>query len=185
MRSGSGEAGGRASRKYLTQLVFLARGSKNCACIKLLIAKEGNLPLPVESRGMYPIATKSAFRIAALFPRRIAMEASYLELKKEVEQMQTQLERARQAEIPKIVAAMRRQIEEYRIAPDELYPELSSAARVQNSAGRSSRTRRDRPAKYRSPEGETWSGGPGRKPMWVRKIEERGESIEQYRIPPQ
>lgn len=185
MRSGIVEAAGSAPRKWLTELVFLASGSENCGCIKLLIAKPGNLPLSVESWGTYPIATKSGFRIAALFPRRIAMEASYLELKKEVEQMKAQLERARQAEIPKIVAAMRRQIEEYRIAPDELYPELSSAARAQNSAGRSSRTRRDRPAKYRSPEGETWSGGPGRKPMWVRKIEERGESIEKYRIPPQ
>lgn len=106
------------------------------------------------------------------------MANNYLELKGEVEAMQSKLERARQAELPMIVSSIKKQIEEYRIAPEDLYPGLRS----QHAAGRSARSRRDRPARYRSPSGETWSGGPGRKPMWVRDIEAKGEDIEKYRI---
>lgn len=36
--------------------------------------------------------------------------------------------------------------------------------------------------KYRGPNGELWSGGPGRKPQWVREVVQAGKSIEEYRI---
>lgn len=106
------------------------------------------------------------------------MENNYLELKQKVEAMESDLERARLLEVPKVVASIKKQIEEYKIAPDDLYPGLRS----QLAASRSGRSKRDRPAKYRSPTGETWSGGPGRKPMWVREIEAKGEDLEKYRI---
>ena len=42
---------------------------------------------------------------------------------------------------------------------------------------------KEREIKYRHPQtGEVWSGGPGRKPKWVRNVEESGENIEQYSL---
>ena len=39
----------------------------------------------------------------------------------------------------------------------------------------------ERPAKYRSPAGETWSGV-GALATWLRKLKEAGEDIEKYRV---
>ena len=39
-----------------------------------------------------------------------------------------------------------------------------------------------REAKYRGPNGETWAGGLGRKPEWVRAVLAAGKSLEDYRI---
>ncbi|MDM7322421.1 MAG: H-NS histone family protein [Gammaproteobacteria bacterium] len=36
--------------------------------------------------------------------------------------------------------------------------------------------------KYRGPNGEIWTGGPGRRPAWVVEILKRGESLGDYRI---
>ncbi|MFM2262762.1 MAG: hypothetical protein RI959_1438, partial [Pseudomonadota bacterium] len=38
------------------------------------------------------------------------------------------------------------------------------------------------PAKFKGPNGELWSGGPGRKPEWVRALLAEGKSIEDFRI---
>lgn len=109
---------------------------------------------------------------------QIAMENRYLELKRKADVLQEEMERARQEALPEIIAGIRRQLEEYRIAPEELYPSL----RVAQPTSPTRRARRERPARYRSPTGETWSGGPGRKPKWVCEIEGAGGSIEKYRI---
>ena len=36
--------------------------------------------------------------------------------------------------------------------------------------------------KYRGPNGEPWSGGPGRRPDWVKAVVAAGEDLENYRI---
>ena len=102
----------------------------------------------------------------------------YLDLKRKADALHEEMERARQEALPEIIAGIRKQIEEYRIAPEDLYPSLKSAQNV----GSPRRVRRDRPARYRSPQGDTWSGGPGRKPKCVCQVEASGESIENYRI---
>ena len=38
------------------------------------------------------------------------------------------------------------------------------------------------PAKYKGPNGELWSGGPGRKPEWVKAALAAGQSLDQYLI---
>ena len=106
------------------------------------------------------------------------MENRYLELRRKADVIHEEMERARQEALPEVIAAIRKQLDEYRIAPEELYPSL----RVAQSISSSRRVKRDRPARYRSPLGETWSGGPGRKPKWVCEIEAAGESLENYRI---
>jgi DNA-binding protein H-NS len=36
--------------------------------------------------------------------------------------------------------------------------------------------------RYRGPNGETWSGGRGRRPDWVMQLQAQGQDIEQYRV---
>jgi DNA-binding protein H-NS len=36
--------------------------------------------------------------------------------------------------------------------------------------------------KYRGPNGETWAGGLGRKPQWVRNIIDAGRNIEEFKV---
>lgn len=38
------------------------------------------------------------------------------------------------------------------------------------------------PAKYKGPNGELWSGGPGRKPEWVKAVLAEGKSLDKYLI---
>lgn len=110
----------------------------------------------------------------------IAMENRYLELRRKADDIHEEMERARLEALPQIIADIRKQLEEYKIAPEDIYPSL----RVAQSTSSQRRAKRDRPARYMSPLGETWSGGPGRKPKWVCEIEDAGESLEKYRINP-
>jgi DNA-binding protein H-NS len=36
--------------------------------------------------------------------------------------------------------------------------------------------------RYRGPNGETWAGGLGRKPQWVRDVLDSGRNIEDFKV---
>ena len=105
------------------------------------------------------------------------LDAEITELKKKLLQLEAQQEDARKAKVAEVVASIRAQINELGLKPADLFPE---ARWVQVS--RSRPLKKDRPAKYRNGQGEVWSGGPGRKPRWVREVEARGEDISKYLI---
>jgi DNA-binding protein H-NS len=71
-----------------------------------------------------------------------------------------------------VIEKMRAELEQAGIDPDA----------INVSFGRK-RARKDRgstlPPKYRSPEGETWSGR-GHAPLWIRQLELQGHSREEY-----
>lgn len=97
---------------------------------------------------------------------------TYAELKAQAEALLKQAEQVRQQERAGVIAEIRAKMAEYGIKPED----LASGARK----GRASRSKAE--PKYRGPNGELWSGGPGRKPAWVRDILAAGGDIEQYRI---
>lgn len=100
--------------------------------------------------------------------------ATYAELKAQAEALLAQAEQLRKQERAGVIAEIRARMAEYGITAQELAP-----------AGRGRRAGSARPKpepKYRGPNGETWSGGPGRKPEWVRQILAAGGNIENYRI---
>jgi DNA-binding protein H-NS len=65
-------------------------------------------------------------------------------------------------------------VNEYGITIEEITQDTSRRA--------TGRRRSKAEPKYRGPNGELWSGGPGRKPEWVRQVIASGDSIERYRI---
>lgn len=105
------------------------------------------------------------------------LDVQISELKKKLLQLEAQQEDARKEKIAEVVASIRAQINEFGLKPADLFPE---ARWVQVSRARP--LKKDRPPKYRNEQGEVWSGGPGRKPRWVREVEARGEDINKYLI---
>ncbi|WP_175971953.1 H-NS family nucleoid-associated regulatory protein [Burkholderia sp. BCC0322] len=84
--------------------------------------------------------------------------ATYLELKAQAEALAQKAEEARRAELDGIITAIREQIAEYGITPDQLFGRRRAAAPS---------TRAPIAPKYRDPKtGATWSGR-GKAPQWI------------------
>lgn len=101
--------------------------------------------------------------------------ATYVELKAKGEELLRQAEEARKAECAELIERIRQQIKDYALRPEDLFPSLKRALPRANNGSKT-------PAKYKGPNGQTWGGGPGRKPDWVNKIIAAGEDLEKYAI---
>jgi DNA-binding protein H-NS len=67
---------------------------------------------------------------------------------------------------------------------EEMKEKLSALGLTLNDVVPSRRARKSKPAlqvKYRSPDGETWSGR-GHAPLWLRQLELQGHSREEYAV---
>ena len=98
--------------------------------------------------------------------------STYAELMAQAEDLRRQAEERRRQEVAEVIADIRAKMAQYGITVEEL-------------TGRKGRKGSSKPKgepKYRGPNGELWSGGPGRKPQWVRQLLAQGGDIEQYRI---
>jgi DNA-binding protein H-NS len=105
--------------------------------------------------------------------------ATYQELTEQIEKLQAERERVREQEIADAIADIRRKIDLYGLTAADLG--LAS----KNSGGPGSGRPRSpaKPAvKYRGPNGETWSGGRGRKPQWVMQALKEGRNIEDFAV---
>jgi DNA-binding protein H-NS len=97
---------------------------------------------------------------------------TYSELKAQAEALLAQAEALRRQERAGVIAELRAKMAEYGLTPEDL---AGRGGVVKASRSKS-------PPKYRGPNGELWSGGPGRKPEWVREVLAAGGDLEQYRI---
>lgn len=100
--------------------------------------------------------------------------ATYAELVSQAQAIMAQAEEVRKQELVGVVADIKAKMKEFGITAQDL-----ADAPQRRAAGKS---KAKAPAKYRNPNGETWSGGPGRKPEWVRAVLASGQSIEDFRI---
>lgn len=94
------------------------------------------------------------------------------ELRKQAEQLRTH-ERAG------VIEELRRKIADYGITASDLRLNTRGAGKRSVSAAPASKPG---VAKYRSPTGETWSGGRGRKPRWVVEALAAGKSMDEFEI---
>jgi len=98
---------------------------------------------------------------------------TYSELKAQAEALLAQAEALRRQERSGVIAELRAKMAEYGLTAED----LAGRGGVVKASSRSKS-----PPKYRGPNGELWSGGPGRKPEWVREVLATGGDLEQYRI---
>ena len=110
----------------------------------------------------------------------MATAPKYLDLKAQIKALEEQSEAARLEELETVIADMKLKIEEYGISASELGFTVTAPKGSLSKAIAAATTKAE--AKYKNDAGETWSGGRGRKPEWVKKITEAGGNIEDYLI---
>lgn len=97
--------------------------------------------------------------------------SNYNELKTQAEALMDQAEQLRSEARTGVIAEISTMMLEHGISINDL---ATSSRKPAASKAKS-------PAKYRGPNGELWSGGPGRKPGWAKIAIEAGE-LDKYLI---
>lgn len=99
------------------------------------------------------------------------------EIKKNEEQLaqlRKQAEDFRNQERAGVIDELRKKIAEFGLTAADL--------KLSTRAPKTPATKPSSEAKYRGPNGETWSGGRGRKPRWVMEALASGKPISDYEI---
>lgn len=101
--------------------------------------------------------------------------STYAELMNQAQALMAQAEAARAAELADVIANIKKQVATFGLTADDIFGKGRGGR-----PAKSGKTKAE--PKYRGPNGELWSGGPGRKPGWVQEIVAAGGDIEQFRI---
>jgi DNA-binding protein H-NS len=97
---------------------------------------------------------------------------TYEELIAQREQLDRQINAARQEEQSKAIETVKEIIKRFELSPEDCgFKQHKGGAKAKQAA----------PVKFRGPNGETWAGR-GRTPAWLCTIESEGSSREQFRI---
>ena len=100
--------------------------------------------------------------------------ATYLELKEQAEKLLAQAEEMREQEIAQAIADIKEKIRLYGLTSEDLG--------FGRGTGGPGRRKNASAIKYRGPNGETWSGGRGRKPQWVQQALKEGRRLEEFAV---
>jgi DNA-binding protein H-NS len=100
------------------------------------------------------------------------------DIKAQIAELQKRAEEIVQAEKASLIEDMKSKIADYGITASDLGFVVGGA----KTAVKSSSSKTKAVAKYKNNQGETWSGGRGPKPKWVKEILDAGGDIEKYRI---
>jgi DNA-binding protein H-NS len=104
--------------------------------------------------------------------------ATYLELKEQAEKLLAEAERMREQEIADAIADIKGKIDLYGLTAADLG---FAGGGPGNSRAKSAKPAKSQ-VKYRGPNGETWSGGRGRKPRWVTEALKEGRRLEEFAV---
>jgi DNA-binding protein H-NS len=107
--------------------------------------------------------------------------ATYLELKEQAEKLLAEAERMREQEIADAIADIKQKIELYGLTAADLGLAKSAGGPGTSRSAKPGKSAKSA-AKYRGPNGETWSGGRGRKPQWVVQALKDGRSLEEFAV---
>ena len=105
---------------------------------------------------------------------------TYLELKEQAEKLLAQAEQVRRQETEEAIADIKAKIKAYGLTAQDLG--LTPASAGQRAPRKSAAKKSSAPAKYRGPNGESWSGGRGRKPQWVVDALAKGRKLEDFEV---
>jgi DNA-binding protein H-NS len=94
----------------------------------------------------------------------------------QIAQLRKQAEELRNQERAGVVEELRKKIAEYGLTAADLKLTARGGKRGTSVTAPKST------AKYRSPTGETWSGGRGRKPRWITEALAAGKSLSDFEI---
>ncbi|HEY8357316.1 MAG TPA: H-NS histone family protein [Ramlibacter sp.] len=96
-------------------------------------------------------------------------------MKQQAEKLLAEAEKMREKEIADTISDIKEKIRAYGLTAEDLG--------LVRGAARGARAKPvPAAAKYRGPNGETWSGGRGRKPQWVAEALKQGRSLDEFEI---
>jgi DNA-binding protein H-NS len=98
--------------------------------------------------------------------------STYAEIQAQIQRLQKEAEEVRLKELNDVISEIKAKIAHYNLSASDLG--LKGARRGRRAAASSA-------AKYRGPNGETWSGF-GRQPQWLKDAVAAGKSKEQFAI---
>lgn len=102
--------------------------------------------------------------------------ATYLELKAKAEKLMAEAEEVRAKELNEVIADIKEKMLAYGLTGSDIG--LGGAAKRKSPSSGS----KTAVVKYRGLNGETWSGGRGRKPNWVVKLLAAGKSLDDFAV---
>ncbi|WP_332815726.1 H-NS histone family protein [Ramlibacter sp.] len=105
--------------------------------------------------------------------------ATYLELKAQAEKLMAQAEELRQRETEQAIEDIKAKMKAFGLTAQDLGFGGGSGRR---SPAAKRRSPAEKIVKYRGPNGETWSGGRGRKPKWVTDALASGKTLEDLQV---
>lgn len=106
--------------------------------------------------------------------------ATYLEVKAQAEKLMAQAEQLRERDKAQAIEDIRSRMQAFGLTPQDLGFGRSTGGKTRGA--RKSGPAAKSAAKFRGPNGETWSGGRGRKPKWVQDALASGKRIEEFAI---
>ena len=122
----------------------------------------------------------------------MSVQASYEEFQKIQEQiaaLQAKSKALHEALLADEIKAIKTKIKEFGLKPRDLFSaavlsgdSVDTPVSMGEKIAKIAKDKEPAVVKYRGPNGETWSGGRGRKPAWVQAILDAGGDIEKYRV---
>ncbi|MBO9644187.1 MULTISPECIES: H-NS family nucleoid-associated regulatory protein [Pseudacidovorax] len=100
----------------------------------------------------------------------------------EIAELRRQAEELRSHERAGVIEELRKKIAEYGITAADLKLNGRGAATGAKRSVSAAPAKAAAVVKYRSPTGETWSGGRGRKPRWVTEALAAGKSLDEFEV---
>lgn len=105
--------------------------------------------------------------------------ATYLELRAKGEKLLAEAEELRVKELKDVIEDIKQKMKSYGLSAQDLgFSGGGVTRRKRSSTGPAAKAA----VKYRGPNGETWSGGRGRKPRWVTEALAAGKKLEQFAV---
>jgi DNA-binding protein H-NS len=101
--------------------------------------------------------------------------ATYLELKQKAEKLMQEAEEMRVKELNDVIAEIKGKIDAYGLTAQDLG--LGGGVKRRKAPSNKAAV-----VKYRGPNGQTWSGGRGRKPQWVVDALAKGKKLEDFAV---
>ena len=104
--------------------------------------------------------------------------ATYLELRARGEKLLAEAEDLRIKELSEVIEDIKEKMKAYGLTAQDIGGSGAGARRKRGGGSAKAKVG----ARYRGPNGETWSGGRGRKPRWVTEALAKGKKIEDFAI---
>lgn len=105
------------------------------------------------------------------------MSKTYFQLLKEKEELEARIEEARKAELSIVIAEVRNTINKYKLTAEDLGFHVPKQGKAKSES-------KELIVKYRNPAKpeETWHGGRGAKPKWLKTYLEQGRKLEEFAV---